>query len=162
MQSRLSQAFKRIGRKRSDFVARCHQNLQVPCGELHTTKNSEKTIRFCRGRWEHAGSILSTCQKDRDGRTPPERLHGKKPTQEFGPFGEKVLAKTNLLTDPMNGMNPRYKFGVWLGVRNNSAQCFVATGEGVFRAREVRRIELSKQVGQRSNHQCDRSHVENC
>ena len=38
-------------------------------------------------------------------------------------------------------MNPRYKFGVWLGVRNNSAECFVETAEGVFRAREVRRIE---------------------
>ena len=32
-------------------------------------------------------------------------------------------------------------FGVWLGVRNNSAECFVETAEGVFRAREVRRME---------------------
>ena len=29
---------------------------------------------------ERAGSILSRCQKGRDGRTPFERLHGKKPT----------------------------------------------------------------------------------
>ena len=29
----------------------------------------------------HAGSILSRCQKGRDGRSPPERLHGKKQTQ---------------------------------------------------------------------------------
>ena len=39
----------------------------------------------------------------------------------------------------MDRMNPRHKFGVWLGVRNNSAECFVETAEGVFRAREVRR-----------------------
>ena len=38
-------------------------------------------------------------------------------------------------------MNPRYKFRVWLGVRNNSAECFVATADGVFRAREVRGSE---------------------
>ena len=38
-------------------------------------------------------------------------------------------------------MNPRYKFGVWLGVRNISAECFVGTAEGVFRARELRRLE---------------------
>ena len=48
---------------------------------------------------EHAGCIQSRCQKGRDGKTPFERLHGKKPTQEFVPFGEKVLAKP-ISTDP--------------------------------------------------------------
>ena len=42
---------------------------------------------------ERAGRILSRCQKGRGGRTPFERLHGKKPTQEFVPFGETVLAR---------------------------------------------------------------------
>ena len=63
---------------------------------------------------EHAGCILSRCQKGRDGKTPFERLHGKKPTQEFVPFGEKVLVKQTT-TDPMNRtnrMNPRYKYGI--------------------------------------------------
>ena len=44
---------------------------------------------------EHAGCILSRCPKGRDGRTPFERLHGKKPTQEFVPFGEKGAGKTS-------------------------------------------------------------------
>ena len=35
----------------------------------------------------------------RDGKTPFERLHGKKPTQEFVPFGATVLA-TPISTDP--------------------------------------------------------------
>ena len=70
---------------------------------------------------EHAGSMLSKCQKGRDGRTPFERLHGKKPTREFVPFGEKVLARP-ISSEPLNRMDPRYKFGVWLGVRNNSAE----------------------------------------
>ena len=30
---------------------------------------------------EYAGCILSRCQKGRDGKTPFERLHGKRPTQ---------------------------------------------------------------------------------
>ena len=89
---------------------------------------------------EHAGSILSRCQKGRDGRTPFERLHDKKQTQETVAFGEKVLARP-ISSEPLNRMNPRYKFGVWLGVRSSSAECFVETAEGVFRAREVRRIE---------------------
>ena len=89
---------------------------------------------------EHAGCILSRCQKGRDGKTPFERLHGKKPTQDFVPFGEKVLAR-RVTTEPMNRMNPRYQYGIWLGMRNNSAECFVGNAEGVFRAREIRRLE---------------------
>ena len=67
-------------------------------------------------------------------------MHGKKPTQEFVPFREKVLARP-ISSEPLNRMNPRHKFGVWLGVRNNSAECFVETADGVFGAREVRSIE---------------------
>ena len=63
-----------------------------------------------------------------------------KPAEEFVPFGEKVLSRP-IFSEPLNRMNPRYKFRVWLGVRNNSAECFVMTAEGVFRAREVRRLE---------------------
>ena len=35
-------------------------------------------------------------------------------------------------SESLNRMNPRYKFGVWLGVRNNNAECFVGTAEGLF------------------------------
>ena len=76
-----------------------------------------------------------------DGKAPFERLHGKKPTQELVPFGEKVLAR-QVTTEPRNRMNPRYRYGVWLGMRNNSAECFIGNADGVFRAREIRRLEL--------------------
>ena len=89
---------------------------------------------------EHAGCILSRCQKGRDGKTPFERLHGKKPSQEFVPFGEKVLAR-RVTTEPMNRMNPRYQYGIWLGMKSNSTECFIGNAEGVFRAREIRRLE---------------------
>ena len=52
---------------------------------------------------------------------------------------EKVLARP-MSSEPLNRMNPRYKFGVWLGVKINSAECFVEKAEGVCRAR-VKRIE---------------------
>ena len=71
---------------------------------------------------EHVGRILSRCcQKGRDGKTPFERMHGKNPTQEFVPFGEKVLAR-QITTEPRNRLNPRHQCGVWLGMRNNSAE----------------------------------------
>ena len=44
---------------------------------------------------EHAGCILSKCQKGRDGKTPFERLHGKKPTQEFVPVRREGAGKNN-------------------------------------------------------------------
>ena len=75
---------------------------------------------FCRGWWK----------------TSFDRLRGKKPTQEFVPFGEKGLAK-QISKDPMNRMNPRYKFGIWLGT-----PCFIGNVDGVFRAREIKRLEL--------------------
>ena len=89
---------------------------------------------------EHAGCILSRCQKGRDGKTPLERMHGKKPTQEFVPFREKVLAR-QITTEQRNRMNPRYQYGVWLGMRNKSAECFNGNADGVFRAREIGRLQ---------------------
>ena len=60
-----------------------------------------------------------------NGRTPLERLHGKKTTQQFVLFGEEVLARP-ISSEPLNRMNPRYKFGVWLGVETmDSAECLV-------------------------------------
>ena len=89
---------------------------------------------------EHAGCILSRREKGHDGKTPLGRLHGKRPTQKIVPFGEKVLAK-QVSTDPVNRMNPRYKFGIWIGMRNNRAECFIGNAEGVFRAFEIGRLE---------------------
>ena len=43
---------------------------------------------------EHAGCILSRCQQGRDGKTPFERLHGRKPTQEFVSVWSEGAGKT--------------------------------------------------------------------
>ena len=105
--------------------------------------HSVTNLLSCRGWLEHAGRILSRCQKGRDGKTPFERLHGKKPTtpsKECVPFGEKVLAQ-HITTDPTNTMNPRYQYGIWLEMRNNSTECVIGNADGVFSAREIRRLE---------------------
>ena len=53
---------------------------------------------------------------------------------------EKMLAK-QISTYPVYKMNPRYKVGIW-HVMRNSAECFIGTADGVFRVREIRRLEL--------------------
>ena len=82
---------------------------------------------------EHAGSILSKSQKKVDkGARYLKKLHGKKPSQEFVPFGEKALAK-QISTATMNIRSPRYK-------SNNRAECFIGD------AREIRRFEAQSIV----------------
>ena len=68
--------------KADDIVARCHQNHQVPCGEPHTRRTPEKTPRFCRGWWNMRGAFRPGARRV-EMIEPFERLHGKKPTQEF-------------------------------------------------------------------------------
>ena len=109
---------------------------------------------------EHAGGVLSRCLKGRDGWRPFERLHDKKPTQEFVPCGEEVLARPMSL-EPLNRMNPRHTFGVWLGERNNSAECFVETAERCIQSARGQEDRTERQVGERSHQQWDRSPVKN-
>ena len=54
--------------------------------------------------------------------------------------------------EPRNRMNPRYQYGVWLGMRNNSAECFIGNADGVFRAREIRRLEPQDRWDTRAIH----------
>ena len=51
-----------------------------------------------------------------------------------------MLAR-KITTDPTNRMNPRYQYGFWLEMRNKSAECFIGNADGVFRAREIGRLE---------------------
>ena len=109
---------------------------------------------------EHAGCILSRCQEGRDGKRPFGRLHGKKPTQEFVPFGQKVLAK-QITTDPMNRTNPRYQYGIWLGMRNNKQRRMVRWEcRWCLRSSRNHKIGTTEQMGHRNHQQCDWSTLE--
>ena len=102
-------------------------------------KNSEKTLQSFRGWCDMRGAFCPGARRvETVGRHSNDCM--ERSPQEFVHFGEQVLARPISLA-PLIRMNPRYKLGVWLGVRSNSAECFVETAEGVFRAREVRRLE---------------------
>ena len=55
------------------------------------------------------------------------------------PFG-KFLAMP-ISFDIRHKRTPKYIFGMWRGVRNNSAERLIGTLEGAFRAREIQRLE---------------------
>ena len=139
--SQRRQAFKRVGRKRSDVDARSHQNHQVPCGELHARRTLERLPDLAVVGGTRRKHVVQVPEGSRRSDATRKIAWQEACTRVCViRRGENVLAKPTS-SEPLNRMNPRYKFGVWLGVRNNSAECFAATAEGVFRAREVSRIE---------------------
>ena len=98
--------------------------------------------------------------KNRDGNASLERLRGKKLSQECVPFGERVLAK-QISTRPTNRMNSRYKFGIWLGIRSNSAECFTGNADGVLEARKIRRLTPQSRWDKKSHQERNWSTLEN-
>ena len=49
----------------------------------------------------------------------------------------------------MNRMNPRYKLGIWLGLRNNGAECFIG------KSRRNQKSGTAQQRRQRGHGRCD-------
>ena len=89
---------------------------------------------------DSGGHLFSLCQMIATERqscreSMTRNSHRMHPNQR-----ETVLTK-QISRDPMNRKQSRYKFGIWLMMRNNSAGCCKGKAEGVFRAREVRRLE---------------------
>ena len=87
---------------------------------------------------EEAGAILSRCTVGKDGRTPQERLKGKKSVRPLAEFGECIWYKP-LGKDNKNKMDEQWRPGVWLGVLRQTEEVLVGTGEGTVKARSVRR-----------------------
>ena len=100
----------RARREHSDAAAWHHQHNQMPHSMLRTrgTKRRLPSYRLA----EPTGTILSRCQKERDGKTSFRRGHRKKTTtQDFVPFDEKVLVRQTP-TELTHTMNPGYNFGM--------------------------------------------------
>ena len=109
------QAFKRVGRKRSDVVARCHQNHQVPCGEeSYTQEKLREDSPVLPWLVEHAGEHFVQVP---EGSRQSDAIR-KIAWQEANTRICSIQGEGAGKNEPSNRMNPRYKFGVWLGVRN--------------------------------------------
>ena len=89
-------------------------------------KNCEKASRTCRG-WSNTQEAFCP---------------GARRVETVG--RQKIVwqeAYTRISIIRRESAGETNKLGVRLEVRNNSAECFAETAEGVFRAREVRRIQ---------------------
>ena len=88
---------------------------------------------------EYAAYLLNRLEVGKDGKTAYERNKGKKGMVMAVEFGERLLWKTRP-KDKMEKLNPRWEYGVFVGIKALSGEVWVATKSGVRAVRSVRRI----------------------
>ena len=94
---------------------------------------------------QHCAELLTKYVVGDDKKTAYERLKGKPFNGKLVPFGEYVHFKVAVKNSEAVGkLDPRWRDGVWLGVRRDSGEVYVGTGSGVVLTRSVRRREPSQ------------------
>ena len=89
---------------------------------------------------EHAGCILDRCRKGREEGRHLRECTARSRHKSLSRL-EKKCWQDKSPQIRRNRMNARYQYGVWLGMRNNSAECFIGNADGVFRTRGIRRLQ---------------------
>ena len=92
---------------------------------------------------EYASYLLNRLEVGKDGKTAYERCRGKRASVMAVEFGEKLLWKIRQ-KGKLEKLNPRWDFGVFVGVRADSGEIWVATKTGLQTVRSVRRLALEE------------------
>lgn len=108
-----------------------------------TLKPGEKTVLFIA---EYASYLVNKLEVGKDGKTAWERSRGKRGVVMAVEFGEKVLWKIKQ-SGKLAKMSPKWELGVFVGVRAESGEVWVATPEGIHTVRAVRRLPREKRWG---------------
>jgi hypothetical protein len=88
---------------------------------------------------EYASYLMNRLKKGEDGKVPYGRSRGKKPTVMGVEFGEKLLYKVPKAAK-MEKLMPRWKHGIFVGVRRRSGELMVARPEGIIFVRAANTI----------------------
>ena len=86
----------------------------------------------------HAGTILNRFTMGKDGKTPHERLRGRRSKRQLIEFGEAVHFLPLDIKDHPN-VDARFQDGIWLGVQLGTEEHVIGTPTGIFKARSIRR-----------------------
>ena len=99
-------------------------------------------------RWlvEFAAYLMNRCDIGSDGKTPLQRLHGRRENTPILEFGEKILY---MPPKPARGRKwePRFHPRVFVGMRNSSSEAVVVTKQGMAittRSANIRRFPESE------------------
>ena len=92
--------------------------------------------------FRHAGDIITRCRIDHTGKTPYEKLKGKKSGVRMLPFGETVHFQPVFHSRDRIGDKLRLNFiyGVYVGIDGRSSAHICLTEEGAMYTRSIRRL----------------------
>ena len=88
---------------------------------------------------EYAAYLLNRLEVGKDGKTAYERCKGKRATVLGLEFGEKVLYKVKR-DGKLEKIRARWEHGIFVGVRPQSGEVWIAIAEKTFSVRSVRRL----------------------
>ena len=91
---------------------------------------------------EYAGTVISRYKTGVDGETAYERIKRKKVAKPVVPIGERVLFMPNRPKSQESGcdVDPRYIYGVWVGIRARSGEALIGTPDRVWKSTSIRRL----------------------
>ena len=88
---------------------------------------------------EYVAYLLNRKEVGQDGKTEYERCKGKKATVLGIEFGEKLLYKVKP-KEKKEGINSRWEYGIFVGVRRKSGEVWIAIKDRILGARSIKRI----------------------
>ena len=110
---------------------------------------------------EHAGSMLSRCQKDRDWSDATRKIAWQEAYTRVCVIRREGAGEANFLRTVEQNES---QIQVRSVAGSEKQQCRVLRGDGrrCVQSSRGQQDRTSRQVGQRGHYQCDRSPVENC
>ena len=128
---RIEEAGKRI----REYTRTMLDQIEYRVGE---ELKAEATIVQWMVRW--AAMLATRYTVGRDGRTPHERIKGRRCNELVVPFGELVWYKQlKLSTDSTQKLESCWHEGVWIGQNQRSNEVLIGTTSGVVKAFAVKR-----------------------
>ena len=105
---------------------------------------------------EYTAYLINRLEVGRDGKTANERCRGKPSTVMAIELGEKLLWKVHQ-KNKLEKLNPRWEYGVFVGVKVISGETWVATDEGLQAVRSVRGLPVEERRRPRCRWRTSRS-----
>ena len=108
---------------------------------LESRMNTKLPVKHPVMYWlvEHSAAIMTKYHVGPDGTTGYAQLHGRECTEKLVEFGERIMFYVPKKIRAK--LDPRWRYGIWLGRSINVDESYVATSDGrVTRARAIVRL----------------------
>ena len=93
---------------------------------------------------QHCAELLTRYIVGDDEKAERRRLEGKPFSRKLVPLGERANFKVAVRSETVRKLGPRWRDGVWPGVRGDSGEAYVGAESGVVLTRSVRQREPSQ------------------